>query len=135
MPGGVLGISRNTAFRQVRVFRTVVPWSERAQVFLCHQYQIGRMVSFSSSSSWKHGIRFPEQGDFMGYFRGRVTFVRYRVERSVPRLFGPEHLERLAAHAIGTQRTALKDGTEVGWITGEDILDTGFDLEKNIVND
>jgi hypothetical protein len=44
---------------------------------------------------------FPEQGDFMGYFRGRVTFVRYRVDRSVPRLFGPEHLERLAAHVIG----------------------------------
>jgi hypothetical protein len=70
----------------------------------------------------------------MGYFRGRVTFVRYRVDRSVPRLFGPEHLERLTAHVIGTQRTAEKDGIEVGWITGEDILDTAFDLAKNILH-
>ncbi len=71
----------------------------------------------------------------MGYLRGRVTFVRFRIDRAVPSLFGPRHLEQLAAHAIGTQRTAEKDGTEVGWITGEDILDTDFELAKNIVND
>lgn len=71
----------------------------------------------------------------MGYFRGRVTCLRYRVDRSVPGLFGPEHLEQLAARAIGTQRTAEKDATDVGWITGADILDTNFDLAKNIVND
>ena len=40
----------------------------------------------------------------MGFFAGRLTFARYRVTGPAPRLFGPQHLERLAAHAIGTQR-------------------------------
>src|SRR5271165_2316528 len=71
----------------------------------------------------------------MGFFTGRVTFLRYRVDGPAPGLFGPEHLERLAAHAIGKQRTQSKDGTEVGWIAGEDILDVGFDLAKNVVQD
>jgi hypothetical protein len=71
----------------------------------------------------------------MGFFTGRVTFVRYRVDGPVPGLFGQEQLGKLSAHAIGTQRTENKDGTEVGWIASEDILDVGFDLAKNVVND
>jgi hypothetical protein len=71
----------------------------------------------------------------MGFFTGRVTFLRYRVDGPTPGLFGPEHLEKLSAHAIGKQQIAGKDGTEVGWIAGEDILDIGFDLAKNVVND
>jgi hypothetical protein len=43
--------------------------------------------------------------------------------------------ETLANHAIGKQRTESKDGTEAGWIAGEDILDLAFDLAKNIVAD
>jgi hypothetical protein len=71
----------------------------------------------------------------MGFFSGRVTFVRFRVKASSPGMFDPEHLERLAAHAIGKQRTASSDGVEAGWIAGDHILDTRFDLAKNIVND
>ncbi len=71
----------------------------------------------------------------MGFFSGRVTFVRFRVNGKSPRLFGPEHLERLEAQVIGKQRTAAADGVEVGWIAGDHILDTRFDLAKNIVND
>jgi len=71
----------------------------------------------------------------MGFLTGRVTFLRYRVDGSVPGLFGPDHLEKLAQHVIGKQRTESKDGTEVGWIAGEDILDTNFELEKNVVAD
>src|SRR4051795_4270839 len=71
----------------------------------------------------------------MGFFSGRVTFVRFRVKGASPGLFGPEHLERLEAHAIGKQRTAASDGVECGWIAGDHILDTKFDLAKNIVND
>ncbi len=69
----------------------------------------------------------------MGFFTGRVTFVRYQVDGSSPGLFGPEHLEKLSTHAIGKQRVEAKDGTEAGWIAGDDILDTGFDLAKNVV--
>ena len=71
----------------------------------------------------------------MGFFSGRVTFARFRVNGPSPGLFGPEHLERLEAHAIGKQRTASSDGVEVGWTAGDHILDTRFDLAKNVVND
>jgi hypothetical protein len=71
----------------------------------------------------------------MGFFSGRVTFARYRVGGAAVRAFGPEHLEKLAAHAIGRQRVASGDGIEAGWIAGDHILDTEFDLAKNIVND
>lgn len=71
----------------------------------------------------------------MGFFSGRVACSRYRVTGRSPRQFGPEHLERLAGHAIGKQRVSSRDGVEVGWIAGDHILDTRFDLAKNIIND
>ncbi len=71
----------------------------------------------------------------MGFFSGRVSFARYRVNGPSPGLFGPEHLERLASHAIGKQKVAASDGVEVGWTAGGHVLDTSFDLAKNVVND
>lgn len=71
----------------------------------------------------------------MGFFSGRVTFARYRVGGRSVGQFGPEHLERLANHAIGKQKLQAADGVEVGWTAGDHILDTNFDLAKNIVND
>jgi hypothetical protein len=71
----------------------------------------------------------------MSFFTGRVTCTRFRVAGRSPRSFGPDHLEQLAAHAIGKQRLASADGVEAGWIAGDHILDTRFELAKNIVND
>jgi hypothetical protein len=71
----------------------------------------------------------------MGFFSGRVTFGRYRIQGVSPGMFGPEHLERLQTHAIGKQKVAAADGVEVGWTAGDHLLDTSFDLAKNIVND
>jgi hypothetical protein len=71
----------------------------------------------------------------MGFFSGRLTFARYRVNGPSPGLFGPKHLDRLAAHAIGTQRVASPDGVQVGWTAGDHVLDTRFDQEKNVVNE
>lgn len=71
----------------------------------------------------------------MGFFSGQVTCTRYRVAGRSAGQFGPKHLERLEAHAIGKQRVASADGVEAGWIGGGHILDTRFDLAKNIVND
>src|SRR5262245_16321534 len=71
----------------------------------------------------------------MGFLSGRVTFVRYKVSGRPPRMFGPEHLEQLAAHAIGKARVASADGVEVGWTAGDHILDTRFDLAKSVVNE
>jgi hypothetical protein len=76
------------------------------------------------------------RADFlMGFFTGRVSFLRHRVHGRAVRQFGPDHLEKLAEHAIGTQRLANADGVEAGWIAGDHILDKRFDLAKNIVND
>jgi hypothetical protein len=71
----------------------------------------------------------------MGFMTGRISYVRFKVDGPLPGLFGPEHLERLAVHAIGRQRLEAKDGVEAGWIAGEDILDLGFDLAKNVIAD
>lgn len=71
----------------------------------------------------------------MGFLTGRVTCTRFHVTGRSPRTFGPEHLEHLATHAIGKQRAVSGDGVEVGWTAGDHILDTHFDLAKNIIND
>jgi hypothetical protein len=71
----------------------------------------------------------------MGFLSGRVNFIRYHVAGRAPKLFGPEHLERLAAHTIGKERQLSGDGVEAGWIAGDHILDSEFDLAKNIIND
>ncbi|MBI2807950.1 MAG: hypothetical protein HYX68_23445 [Planctomycetes bacterium] len=71
----------------------------------------------------------------MGFLSGRVTCMRYRVSGKAPRTFGLEHLDALASHAIGKQRVAASDGSEAGWIAGDHILDTNFELAKNVVND
>src|SRR5438046_2494790 len=71
----------------------------------------------------------------MGFFSGRVTCTRFRVVGHSPGMFGPEHLERLEARAAGKQKTMAADGVEVGWAAGDHILDTRFDLAKNIIND
>jgi hypothetical protein len=71
----------------------------------------------------------------MGFFSGRVAMTRFRVASRAKVHFGPEHLESLTAHAIGRQRLASADGVEAGWIAGDHILDTRFDLAKNIVAD
>src|SRR5262245_11850349 len=71
----------------------------------------------------------------MGLFSGRATFARYRVDRRPPRMFTEEHLAKLAEHAAGRQRMISADGVDVGWTAGDHILDTQFDLAKNVVND
>ena len=71
----------------------------------------------------------------MGFFSGRATFSRYRVEGPAPRMFSEEHLNKLAEQAAGRQRLVSADGIEVGWSAGEHILDLRFELAKNIIND
>ena len=71
----------------------------------------------------------------MGFFSGRATFARYRVSGSAPRMFTDQHLAKLAEHAAGRQRMISADGVEIGWTAGDHILDTQFDLAKNVVDD
>lgn len=71
----------------------------------------------------------------MGFFTGRLTFLRFRVDGPAPGLFTDDHIERLAAFAAGRQRIASSDGVEVGWSAGEHVLDTEFGVAKNVIND
>jgi hypothetical protein len=71
----------------------------------------------------------------MGFFSGRLTITRFKVSGRGPRTFGPEHLEKLTAQAVDKQRLASADGTVAGWIAADHILDTRFDLAKNVVSD
>src|SRR5262245_27556849 len=71
----------------------------------------------------------------MGFFSGRVTCARFRVVGHSPGAFGQEHLDRLDANAIGKARVMSGDGVEVGWTAGDHVLDTRFDLAKNVIND
>src|SRR5438128_12684710 len=71
----------------------------------------------------------------MGFYAGRVSFLRFKVNGPAPRLFDQEHLDRLADKQAGRQRIASADGVECGWTAGDHVLDTDFDLAKNIIND
>ena len=71
----------------------------------------------------------------MGFFNGRATFLRFKVNGPAPRTFDDEHLARLTDRQAGRSRIASADGVETGWGGGEHVLDTDFDLEKNIIND
>jgi hypothetical protein len=71
----------------------------------------------------------------MGFYSGRVTFLRFKVDGPAPRTFDEEHLERLAGWQAGRQRIASADGVETGWTAGEHVLDTEFTAAKNIIND
>jgi hypothetical protein len=71
----------------------------------------------------------------MGFYAGRVSFLRFRVNGAAPRHFDDEHLERLADRQAGRQRIASADGVETGWTAGDHILDTDFQLAKNVIND
>ena len=41
--------------------------------------------------------------------------------------------DKLADRAAGRQRIASADGVEVGWTASKHVLDTDFDLAKNVV--
>lgn len=71
----------------------------------------------------------------MGFLSGRASFLRFKVAGRAPRHFSDEHLQKLTDRAIGKQRVRTADGVEVGWTAGDHILDTRFDLEKNILED
>lgn len=70
----------------------------------------------------------------MGIFdKGSVSFRRFTVAGTKPRLFGDEHLERLAAFA--RPKVASADGVEWGWGAGTHPADTAFDHLKQVYTD
>ncbi len=71
----------------------------------------------------------------MGFLSGSLTFQRYRVHGENPPMFGPEHIEVLEQHASGPPSFHSAEQVQIGFLAGAHLLDSTFDLEKNIIND
>ena len=71
----------------------------------------------------------------MGFASGSITFKRFFVSGSAYKRVDDALLEKLAARAIGADSVQTADRTEIGWTTGQHILDTDFDFAANAVAD
>ena len=71
----------------------------------------------------------------MGFASGSVTFKRFFVGGQGTKQVDESLLEALSKHAIGRDSMVEPDRTEVGWVTGDHILDTEFDFGKNAIED
>lgn len=73
----------------------------------------------------------------MGFLNGNVTFIRFRPDLPRPARFDELHLELLDAHRAGrgSERLPGADNVGGGWAGGAHLLDTAFDLEKNVYPD
>lgn len=71
----------------------------------------------------------------MGFLTGSATFERFRVTEDPTDSFGKDHLATLKKHRIGTSKGNRYETPDVGFTGGAHLLDTSFDLEKNIIGD
>ena len=66
----------------------------------------------------------------MGFASGTVSFRRYHVEGSHPKVIDKDCLVRISEHAFGTSEAVTSDGIESGWIAPTHVLDTNLTIEK-----
>jgi len=71
----------------------------------------------------------------MAFASGPVTFKRFYVGGAAPRRVEQDLLDRIARRAIGEGSSAIQDGSEAGWVTGDHVLDIEFDFAKNAIAD
>jgi hypothetical protein len=71
----------------------------------------------------------------MGFLSGSVTFERFRVTEDPTGAFGEDHLKTLKKFSIGSSKKNLYEEPAVGFSGGAHLLDTDFDLEKNLIGD
>lgn len=71
----------------------------------------------------------------MAFSSGSITFKRFFVLGDHPRQVDDALLEALAARSMTSDPRQTADYTEIGWTTGEHVLDTQFDFGKNVVAD
>jgi hypothetical protein len=67
----------------------------------------------------------------MAFDSGRVTFTRFRVTGETPAQVDQTVLDTLHEHRFQQTEIGAPDEVEVGFTTGEHILDTQFSYEKN----
>jgi len=71
----------------------------------------------------------------MGFASGSITFKRFFVNGQKIKRVDEAMLDQLAGRAMGRDPVQTADRTEIGWVTGEHILDTEFDFAKNVIAD
>jgi hypothetical protein len=71
----------------------------------------------------------------VAFASGPVTFKRLFVDGQIEEQACEALVEALSRHAIGRDSITEADRTQVGWVTGDHILDTEFDFAKNVVGD
>lgn len=71
----------------------------------------------------------------MGFLSGSVTFDRFRVTEDPTGAFGEDHLKTLHKFRSGSAKTNLYEEPSIGFSGGAHLLDTDFDLEKNLIGD
>lgn len=71
----------------------------------------------------------------MGFLSGSITCERYRVTEDPTDTFGEDHLEKLAKRRIDSSKTNLYETAAYGYTGGAHLLDTSFDLAKNVIGD
>jgi len=71
----------------------------------------------------------------MSFSSGTITFKRFFVNGAGVARVDEALLEQLKGRAMGTGSVRTADQTEIGWVTGEHILDTDFTFEKNAIAD
>jgi hypothetical protein len=74
-------------------------------------------------------------GDCMAFLSGSVTFERYWITKDSTPEFGVEHLEILEKHKISSSDPSTPEQPAVGFLAGGHLLDTQFDLAKNLIGD
>lgn len=67
----------------------------------------------------------------MSFHSGRVSYCRFRVHGDAPQRVDDACLSILSENAFRETEIGAPDEVEVGWVTGEHILDTQFTFEKN----
>ncbi|OYP38245.1 hypothetical protein [Rhodopirellula sp. MGV] len=70
----------------------------------------------------------------MPFLRGSLGFQRFSVSGFDDNTFGDEQIELLANNAAGRFETASVDNVSVGFLGGDHLFDTHFDLGKNLIN-
>ena len=71
----------------------------------------------------------------MAFASGSITFKRFFVDGTPITRADEALLKQLSARAIGADSVQTADYTEIGWVTGDHILDTDFDFATNVIAD
>lgn len=71
----------------------------------------------------------------MGFLSGSVTCERYWITKDPTPELGAEHISILEKYHIGASSAESPDQPRVGFLGGAHLLDTVFDLEKNVIGD